>query len=207
MHRITRYGTLRPPRHAASVTRASDAHPPRASASRSPPRCSGEERTLFVSLPDSYARGHGRYPVLYLTDAEAQFAHARSTVQVPGTRNGRDPRDDRRRRREHGPHARPDAVPRGHHGGRPHDARADERRRGSLPRLLRAGARPVDRGDVPHGAVPRLRGLLRRRALRPPRPAGAPGALPGRPRRRAPGSSGTRERSSRSSGRSSRATP
>ena len=40
----------------------------------------GEERTLFVSLPDSYARGHGRYPVLYLTDAESQFAHARSTV-------------------------------------------------------------------------------------------------------------------------------
>jgi predicted alpha/beta superfamily hydrolase len=40
----------------------------------------GEERTLFVSLPDSYARGHGRYPVLYLTDAETQFSHARATV-------------------------------------------------------------------------------------------------------------------------------
>lgn len=40
----------------------------------------GEERTLYVSLPDGYARSKGRYPVLYLTDAETQFAHARATV-------------------------------------------------------------------------------------------------------------------------------
>jgi enterochelin esterase-like enzyme len=29
----------------------------------------GEERTVFISLPVSYAPGTQRYPVLYLTDA------------------------------------------------------------------------------------------------------------------------------------------
>ncbi len=45
-----------------------------------PSKVLGEERTLFVSLPDTYARSKARYPVLYLTDAESQFAHARATV-------------------------------------------------------------------------------------------------------------------------------
>jgi predicted alpha/beta superfamily hydrolase len=40
----------------------------------------GEERTLWVSVPDSYARSAGRYPVLYLTDAEAQFEHTSATA-------------------------------------------------------------------------------------------------------------------------------
>jgi predicted alpha/beta superfamily hydrolase len=45
-----------------------------------PSKVLGEERTLFVSLPDSYAASKARYPVLYLTDAETQFAHTRATV-------------------------------------------------------------------------------------------------------------------------------
>lgn len=45
-----------------------------------PSKVMDEERTLFVSLPDTYARSKARYPVLYLTDAETQFAHARATV-------------------------------------------------------------------------------------------------------------------------------
>jgi predicted alpha/beta superfamily hydrolase len=40
----------------------------------------GEERTLFVSVPDSYAKSTRRYPVLYLTDAEAQFEHTSATA-------------------------------------------------------------------------------------------------------------------------------
>ena len=45
-----------------------------------PSKVLGEERTLLVSLPDTYARSKARYPVLYLTDAESQFTHARATV-------------------------------------------------------------------------------------------------------------------------------
>lgn len=45
-----------------------------------PSKVLGEERALLVSLPDGYARSKARYPVLYLTDAESQFAHARATV-------------------------------------------------------------------------------------------------------------------------------
>ncbi len=47
----------------------------------------GEDRTLFVSVPDSYARTTRRYPVLYLTDAEAQFEHTSATAAFL-SRNG-----------------------------------------------------------------------------------------------------------------------
>jgi uncharacterized protein len=40
-----------------------------------------EERTLAVVTPASYARGQGRYPVLYLTDGDAQIGHTRATVE------------------------------------------------------------------------------------------------------------------------------
>jgi predicted alpha/beta superfamily hydrolase len=40
----------------------------------------GEDRTIMVSLPQSYARGAQRYPVLYLTDAQWQFDHTRTTA-------------------------------------------------------------------------------------------------------------------------------
>ncbi len=40
-----------------------------------------EERVLAVVTPASYASGQGRYPVLYLTDAEAQLGHARATAE------------------------------------------------------------------------------------------------------------------------------
>jgi hypothetical protein len=39
-----------------------------------------EERTLLVSVPASYGPGARRYPVLYLTDGEAQFEHTRATA-------------------------------------------------------------------------------------------------------------------------------
>ena len=41
----------------------------------------GEERTLAVVTPASYGRGNDNYPVLYLTDAEAQMGHLRATVE------------------------------------------------------------------------------------------------------------------------------
>ena len=47
----------------------------------------GEDRTIFVSLPDSYGNGSDKYPVLYLTDAQWQFAQTRTTVQFLA-RNG-----------------------------------------------------------------------------------------------------------------------
>lgn len=47
----------------------------------------GEERTVLVSLPESYARAARRYPVLYLTDGEAQFEHTRATAAFL-SRNG-----------------------------------------------------------------------------------------------------------------------
>ncbi|HVO50124.1 MAG TPA: alpha/beta hydrolase-fold protein [Thermoanaerobaculia bacterium] len=45
-----------------------------------PSKVLGEERTLWVSVPDSYARTARRYPVLYLTDAESQFGHTAATA-------------------------------------------------------------------------------------------------------------------------------
>jgi predicted alpha/beta superfamily hydrolase len=39
-----------------------------------------EERAIFVRTPRDYAGGRSRYPVLYLTDGEAQFAHTAATV-------------------------------------------------------------------------------------------------------------------------------
>jgi len=52
-----------------------------------PSKVMGEERTLFVSTPESYARSTRRYPVLYLTDAEAQFENTRATAAFL-SRNG-----------------------------------------------------------------------------------------------------------------------
>ncbi len=40
----------------------------------------GEERTVMIHLPPGYEAGTQRYPVLYLTDAEAQFGHTASTA-------------------------------------------------------------------------------------------------------------------------------
>jgi predicted alpha/beta superfamily hydrolase len=45
-----------------------------------PSKVLGEERTLWISVPDTYARTARRYPVLYLTDAEAQFEHTTATA-------------------------------------------------------------------------------------------------------------------------------
>ncbi len=50
----------------------------------------GEERAFWVHLPPGYEVGSARYPVLYLTDAEAQFAHTAATVDFLA-RNGRIP--------------------------------------------------------------------------------------------------------------------
>jgi uncharacterized protein len=46
-----------------------------------------EERTLAVVTPASYGRSQARYPVLYLTDAEAQIGHLRATADFLA-RNG-----------------------------------------------------------------------------------------------------------------------
>ena len=40
----------------------------------------GEERTVFISVPVSYAQGTQRYPVLYLTDAQFEFDQSRSSA-------------------------------------------------------------------------------------------------------------------------------
>lgn len=40
----------------------------------------GEERTILVSTPPGYGRGQQRYPVLYLTDGDADLTHTRGTV-------------------------------------------------------------------------------------------------------------------------------
>lgn len=52
-----------------------------------PSKVMGEDRTLFVSVPDSYAKTTRRYPVLYLTDAETQFEHTSATATFL-SRNG-----------------------------------------------------------------------------------------------------------------------
>lgn len=44
----------------------------------------GEDRTVFVALPASYGRGAERYPVVYLTDADWNLAHTRSSAQLLG---------------------------------------------------------------------------------------------------------------------------
>jgi uncharacterized protein len=50
----------------------------------------GEERVIFVRTPRQYATATERYPVLYLTDGEAQFAHTAATVEFLA-RNARMP--------------------------------------------------------------------------------------------------------------------
>jgi predicted alpha/beta superfamily hydrolase len=40
----------------------------------------GEERTVFISVPVSYAQGTQKYPVLYLTDAQWQFDQSRTSA-------------------------------------------------------------------------------------------------------------------------------
>jgi uncharacterized protein len=47
----------------------------------------GEERTVFISVPVSYAQGTQRYPVVCLTDAQWQFEQSRSSA-VFLARNG-----------------------------------------------------------------------------------------------------------------------
>lgn len=47
----------------------------------------GEERTILVSTPATYARSQERYPVLYMTDGNAHLAHTRGTVDFLA-RNG-----------------------------------------------------------------------------------------------------------------------
>lgn len=44
-------------------------------------RILAEDRTVFVAVPESYARGAERYPVVYITDADWNFAHTRSSAQ------------------------------------------------------------------------------------------------------------------------------
>jgi predicted alpha/beta superfamily hydrolase len=70
------------PVFATLVPSAANAGTPLAMGERLPfaSKVMGEERTLFVSVPDSYAKTARRYPVLYLTDAEAQFEHTRATA-------------------------------------------------------------------------------------------------------------------------------
>jgi uncharacterized protein len=45
-----------------------------------PSKVMGEDRTLFVSVPEGYAKSTLRYPVLYLTDGEVQFEHTSATA-------------------------------------------------------------------------------------------------------------------------------
>ena len=47
----------------------------------------GEDPTIFVALPASYGTGTDRYPVLYLTDAQWQFAQTRTSAEFLA-RNG-----------------------------------------------------------------------------------------------------------------------
>ncbi|MEO7632709.1 MAG: alpha/beta hydrolase-fold protein, partial [Blastocatellia bacterium] len=49
-----------------------------------------EERIVFVRTPPGYERNGRRYPVLYLTDAEAQMDHTVTTIDFLA-RNGRIP--------------------------------------------------------------------------------------------------------------------
>jgi predicted alpha/beta superfamily hydrolase len=49
-----------------------------------------EERVVLVSTPPGYERGGERYPVLYLTDGDAQIGHTISTISFLA-RNGRMP--------------------------------------------------------------------------------------------------------------------
>lgn len=53
-------------------------------------RVMSEKRTILVSLPQSYANGARAYPVLYMTDGDAQLAHTAATVAFLA-RNGRVP--------------------------------------------------------------------------------------------------------------------
>jgi predicted alpha/beta superfamily hydrolase len=45
-----------------------------------PSKVMDEERRIYVSLPASYARSRLSYPVLYMTDGEAQFLHSVGTT-------------------------------------------------------------------------------------------------------------------------------
>jgi hypothetical protein len=62
-----------------------------------------EERTIYVRVP-RHAAGGARYPVIYLTDGETQFAHTVATIGFLA-RNGRVPEMDRRWDRQYGSHA------------------------------------------------------------------------------------------------------
>jgi predicted alpha/beta superfamily hydrolase len=45
-----------------------------------PSKILGEQRAVYVSLPESYARVGQRYPVLYITDAPLLFEQTRATA-------------------------------------------------------------------------------------------------------------------------------
>lgn len=47
-----------------------------------PSKILAEDRTIFVSVPESHTRGVRRYPVLYLTDAQWNFENMRSSVRL-----------------------------------------------------------------------------------------------------------------------------
>lgn len=55
-----------------------------------PSKVMNETRTVFVRTPPGYAASRERFPVFYLTDAEAQFAHTVTTIDFLA-RNGRMP--------------------------------------------------------------------------------------------------------------------
>ena len=68
----------------AALTRTPEARAqllPAAASATVHSRILGEDRTVFVALPASYAWGSERYPVIYLTDAVFNFAHTRSSAQ------------------------------------------------------------------------------------------------------------------------------
>jgi len=50
----------------------------------------GEERVILVRTPPGYERGGQRYPVLYMTDGNAQLGHTASAIEFL-SRNGRMP--------------------------------------------------------------------------------------------------------------------
>lgn len=50
----------------------------------------GEERVILVRTPPGYETGDQRYPVLYMTDGDAQLGHTASTIEFL-SRNGRMP--------------------------------------------------------------------------------------------------------------------
>ena len=51
----------------------------------------GEDRTLYVSLPEDYERSAGKYPVICLLDAESQFIHTAGIIRFLSETNNMPP--------------------------------------------------------------------------------------------------------------------